>query len=94
MSAIGREGGHSRGARARASQTLNTTSNQSRSSSPAQSFNRPAASEQRVGAGAGVETGRSGSDRAYAASDRDRNRNEPSGDIPSSHSPYTGRDEI
>jgi len=94
MSAIGREGGHSRGARARAAQTPNTTINQSRSSSaPAPSFNR-----------SGLETGRSGSigssssesDRAYAASDRDRdrNRNEPSGDTPSSHSPYTGRDEI
>lgn len=94
MSAIGREGGHSRGARARAAQTPITTSNQPRSSSaPAQSFNR-----------SGLETGRSGSigssssesDRAYAASDRDRdrNRNEPSGDTPSSHSPYTGRDEI
>jgi general stress protein YciG len=98
MSAIGREGGHSRGARARATQTPNTTtptstttSNQSRTSSaPNQNFNRSAASEQRIGAGSSLETGRSGSDRSYAASDRERDR----GDTPSNNAPYTGRDEI
>lgn len=101
MSNIGREGGHSRGARARAAQTPGTTSNQPRTSSaPNQSFNRSASSEQRVGAGSGLESSRSGSvsgsDRAYAASDRDRDRDrsERSGDTPSTNNPYTGRDEI
>ncbi len=100
MSTIGREGGHSRGARARAASTITTSapssnSNQPRTSTASTSnFNRSAQSEQRPGAG--LDAGRSGNDRAsYAASDRDRNRNErSSGDTPSNSGPFSGRDEI
>ena len=110
MSAIGREGGHSRGARARASSSQssgNTSSDFTRNAG--QSFERQVTSER-----SGLEAGRTGStsgqqqrsseQSAYAASDRggsssrsDRERNErerSSSDSPSNHGPFSGRDEI
>jgi general stress protein YciG len=106
MSAIGREGGHSRGARARASQsgTSSSTSTSSTRTSSASNpnYTRPSITE-RSSAGAGLEgrTGSignssSGSERSWAASDRDRDRNrsERSGDNLSTNSPFSGRDEI
>ncbi len=87
MSAIGREGGHSRGARARASSDSN--SSESTRSASNQSFERQVTGE------------RTGSQRsAYTASDRgsSNSRNDPnserSGDNQTSDGPFSGRDEI
>ncbi len=87
MSAIGREGGHSRGARARAGQTGSSTGSRAASTSTP-SYNRPTVSEQRAGVESGSRSGsigtsnageERGTDRAFAASEG---------------RPYSGRDEI
>ena len=102
MSTIGREGGHSRGARARAAQSGSTVSTPQPQPRPASNtpsgspnYRSSVPSEQRAGAGAGLGAGTgssSGSDRSFAASDR--NRTERSSDTISTNSPFTGRDEI
>jgi general stress protein YciG len=82
MSAIGREGGHSRGARARAAQTDTTA--QTRSGGE----DRPLTSS------IGREES---SDRGIAASDRDRshqNRSERSSDQAIAHERFSSREEI
>ena len=56
MSAIGREGGHSRGARARSSQGPDAGTSESTRSASSQSFDRPVTSER-----TGFETGNRGS---------------------------------
>jgi uncharacterized protein len=97
MSAIGREGGHSRGARARATQTSGSTANESSRSGGNQSFDRQVATER-----SGFESGnRSSSPQrsAYNASDRgssrsERSSSERSGDNQTSEGPFSGRDEI
>ncbi len=97
MSAIGREGGHSRGARARAAQSGNrsTTSDFTREAGE-QSFERQVTSER-----SGFEpssrpatTGQQRSpererERGYAS-----NRNERQGDRESNAGPFSSRDEI
>ena len=95
MSAIGREGGHSRGARARAVQGNQST--QPARSQGNQTFNRQVNEERSA-----FETGRavtSGSDRSsFAASERgersDRIDRTDRGDTPTSHDRFQGRDEI
>jgi len=86
MSTIGREGGHSRGARARASQGPATNTNESRHSLGGQSVERQVTSE------------RSGFEQrsAYTASDRgsSNSRSERSADTQTSDGPFSGRDEI
>ena len=101
MSAIGREGGHSRGARARAAQTPGSTassSNRATTTSPSTTNFRSSASssEERAGAGLGASnSGSERSERSFAASDRgSSNRTERSGDTPTSHERFSGRDEI
>jgi uncharacterized protein len=81
MSAIGREGGHSRGARARASQTGNDTSDFA-SSSQSQAFERPANNE---------KSDFESSNRGNQQRSNERLR---SSDAPSDHRPFAGRDEI
>ncbi|HEX9161583.1 MAG TPA: KGG domain-containing protein [Thermoanaerobaculia bacterium] len=102
MSTIGREGGHSRGARARA--TGNTTSDATRSAS-SESFERRYNSERGEfensrPSSIGGSKQHSGEQRAsFSASDRGENsrggneRDERSGDSPS-NGPFSGRDEI
>lgn len=102
MSAIGREGGHSRGARARATNpgsttSTGTTSDTTRSAGP-QSFERQVTSE-RSGFEPGSNRSREPQRSAYAASDRgntgSRNdRSERSGDNQNNDGPFAGRDEI
>lgn len=93
MSAIGREGGHSRGARARAAQsgTRSTTSDFTREAGD-QSFERQVATE-RSGfepSTRPVSTGQQRSqERSYSTS-----RNERQGDRESNAGPFSGRDEI
>jgi uncharacterized protein len=97
MSAIGREGGHSRGARARAQAPAPNTSDFTRSTG-SQPFERPvnverSGFETRPGAVAGPE--RSGDRPSFSASERgsSTSRSERSGDTPS-NGPFSGRDEI
>ena len=81
MSAIGREGGHSRGARARAA-TGNTAPVRSASSGEDRATSSSIGREE-------------SSDRAFAASDRGSNRSErSSSDSPSGHERFSSRDEI
>jgi uncharacterized protein len=99
MSAIGREGGHSRGARARAAQSGSPSTNSPNRSASSQSF-RPSNDERGASAGASFGAQERGSDSGYAGSsnrdrDRDRTRNENrSGDTPSGNVPFAGREEI
>jgi general stress protein YciG len=96
MSTIGREGGHSRGARARASS--GSDSSETTRSVGSQGFERQVTSER-----GGFETGNSSGNQqrsAYTASDRgnsdartERN-SERSGDKQNSDGPFSGRDEI
>ena len=102
MSAIGREGGHSRGARARAN------SSEPESTRP-QSFNRPvnedrsAFGESRAAAaGSFGAQERGSSERGYSGSSSSRSgsnqnsgssKNERGVDTPSSSNPFSGRDE-
>jgi general stress protein YciG len=104
MSAIGREGGHSRGARARAS------SSDTESSSRPQSFNRQVSDDRgafgesraaSAGAAGSFGAQERGSDRGYAGSGNSRSsssnqneRSERGGDTPSSNNPFSGREEI
>jgi uncharacterized protein len=104
MSAIGREGGHSRGARARAGVAGTTTSEER-----PQSFNRQvndersAFSESRAASAGAASFGAQerGSDRGYAGSNNSRGNSggnreseRSSGDTPSNVNPFSGRDEI
>lgn len=97
MSTIGREGGHSRGARARASQGPDNGTSESTRSASNQSFDRPVTSER-----TGFETGNRGSSpqrSAFAASDRNssgsRNeRNSERSNDNQNDGPFSGRDEI
>jgi general stress protein YciG len=106
MSAIGREGGHSRGARARAN------TGDSESNARPQSFNRQvndersAFGESRAASAGGAPSfgaQERGSDRGFAGSNnrggnnQSNNKNERSergGDTPSNNSAFSGRDEI
>lgn len=94
MSAIGREGGHSRGARARAAQTGSTTSDTTRGAGN-QSFERQVTSERGAFEQGGGNRGGARTS-AYSASDRgsSSSRNERSGDRQNSDGPFSGRDEI
>jgi hypothetical protein len=90
MSAIGREGGHSRGARARA---------QSQSGTGNQSLNRQAsASEERSGFDTVGRAPASASDRGFPGNDRGGNgradRSERSADAAGTHERFSSRDEI
>jgi uncharacterized protein len=97
MSAIGREGGHSRGARARTSQGPDTGTTESTRGASNQSFDRPVTSER-----TGFETGNrnaspqrsafGASDRSSSGSRNDRN-SDRSGDN-QNDGPFSGRDEI
>ena len=97
MSAIGREGGHSRGARARASAegSGNTTGDTPRSAGP-QTIERQVTSERSAFEAGGSRGGARTS--AYTASDRgtsrNNERNERSNDRQTNDGPFTGRDEI
>lgn len=101
MSAIGREGGHSRGARARASQTTGTSANDSTRSAGGQGFDRQVSTDRGAfdsGNRPASPTGnppRTGERPSFGASDRNANsRNErASGDTPRQN-PFSGRDEI
>lgn len=98
MSAIGREGGHSRGARARSPQGPGSGTSESSRSASNPSFDRPVTSE-RTGF---IETGNraassqrssySASDRGSSGSRSDRN-SERSGDK-LNEGPFSSRDEI
>ena len=95
MSAIGREGGHSRGARARAAAQggdPNAVTDYTREAGD-QSFEQQVTTERGA-----FESPRaaSGSTRSSHGSDRGngRDRGERSGDTPSDHRPFSGRDEI
>lgn len=93
MSAIGREGGHSRGARARAT-TSGSNANESSRSGGNQSFDRQVATERSVESG-----NRSSSPQrsAYNASDRGTSRTERGGeraDSQTNEGPFSSRDEI
>ncbi len=98
MSAIGREGGHSRGARARAaSQGGDTTSDFARQETTGnQAFAHETTSER----SAFDNTPRPGTSNQrgnYGSSERGNGRdrsNERQGDTPSDHRPFSGRDEI
>lgn len=97
MSAIGREGGHSRGARARAAaQGSNTTSDFTRQTPTGnQAFAHEVTSER--GAFEGSRAASSGTQRSgYNASERSgsRERNEREEDRESDHRPFSGREEI
>ena len=91
MSAIGREGGHSRGARARASSTSTTSTGAgdfARSAGP-QAFEREVTSER-----SGFESSnRTGSQSGNLQLGGERLRSSSS-DQPSDHRPFSGRDEI
>jgi general stress protein YciG len=97
MSTIGREGGHSRGARARASQDTGSSTSESTRSASNQSFDRSATSER-----TGYETGNraatpqrsafTASDRTSSSSRNERN-SERSGDN-QNDGPFSTRDEI
>lgn len=94
MSTIGREGGHSRGARARASQGPGTNTNEPTRNTSSQSVERQVTSER-----SGFEPGnRAGSQQrsAYTASDRgsSNSRSERSADTQTSDGPFSSRDEI
>lgn len=96
MSAIGREGGHSRGARARANQG-GVTDHPSDfvQSGGTQSFEHQVTTE-RSGFERNANPDR-GVDRSYSSADRNRERDrerERSGDTASGNHPYSGRDEI
>lgn len=99
MSAIGREGGHSRGARARASQTTGSSADPTRAGG--QGFDLQVSTDR-----GGFDTGnrpvsaagnqpRTGERPSFGASDRNASsRNErASGDTPREN-PFSGRDEI
>ena len=104
MSAIGREGGHSRGARARAGATGIAETERPQSFNRQVNDERSAFGESR--AAAASSSGASsfgaqerGNDRGYAGSSSSRSNNanrdnDRSGDTPSSHNPFSGRDEI
>ena len=107
MSAIGREGGHSRGARARAGSGPENEQQRPQSFNRQVSDERSAYGESRAeSAGAGASSFGSqerGSDRGYAgtnnsrgnsSSNRERENERSSGDTPSSNNPFSGRDEI
>ena len=99
MSAIGREGGHSRGARARATQTPSSSTSESTRSASNPSFERQVTSER-----TGFETGNRSSNpqrSAYSASDRgtsssrtERNSERSGVDNQNSDGPFSSRDEI
>ena len=96
MSAIGREGGHSRGARARAAQstgsTRSTTSDFARPAGD-QAFERQVTNEK----GGFESTNRSGSagqQQQRSGYSGSRNERERQGDRESSSGPFSGRDEI
>ena len=100
MSAIGREGGHSRGARARATtQAPSSNTSDSTRSAGNQSFERQVTSER-----SGFETGNRSSNpqrSAYSASDRgtssartERNSERSGGDNQNNDGPFSSRDEI
>ena len=97
MSAIGREGGHSRGARARAAQSGSPSTTTPTRNASSQPF-RPSNDERGASAGASFGAQERSSDSGYSAPNRDRDRdrsrneNRSSGDTPSV--PFAGRDEI
>ena len=100
MSAIGREGGHSRGARARAaSQGGDTSSDFARNTTGNQAFAHETNSERGAfenaprAASSGTQQ-RGSSSSSERGNGRDRERNERQGDNPSDHRPFSGRDEI
>jgi general stress protein YciG len=104
MSAIGREGGHSRGARARAAATntpsvggdfeRQVTTERSGFERSGQQIDRPLSSQgNNSNNDRGLDRDRERS--SYAAPDRGGNsRNERSGDNASSHAPFSGRENI
>ena len=97
MSAIGREGGHSRGARARATTPGSNTNEPSRSASN-QSFDRQVTTE-RSGFEPGARPSGNSQRSAYSASDRgnsrtERSSSERSNDNQTSEGPFSSRDEI
>jgi uncharacterized protein len=101
MSAIGREGGHSRGARARASQTTGSSASDSTRSASGQGFDRQVSTDRggfdtgnRPGSAIGNQP-RTGERASFGASDRNASsRNErASGDTPREN-PFSGRGEI
>lgn len=99
MSAIGREGGHSRGARARAASQAGTsnTSDFTRGTGD-QAFGRQVASEpgafesESRAASSGAQ--RSGYGSSERGSSRERNERERQNDTPSDHNRFSGRGEI
>lgn len=97
MSAIGREGGHSRGARARATQGSGSNAGESTRSAGNQSFDRQVATE-RGGFEPGTRPSGGPQRSAYNASDRGNSRtdrsSERTGDDQTSEGPFSSRDEI
>ncbi len=93
MSAIGREGGHSRGARARAGQGATDHPSDFTQGGGSQSFERQVTTER-----SGFERSNNPErnlDRSLNSSDRSSNRDrERSGDTATGNHPYSGRDEI
>ena len=95
MSAIGREGGHSRGARARAAQSegvRSTTSDFTREAGD-QAFERQVATE-RSGFEPSNRPAATGQQRSTEQRGYSSTRNERQGDRESNTGPFSGRDEI
>jgi general stress protein YciG len=88
MSAIGREGGHSRGARARAAATTGNPS----SPAPTSPTSQDQSSSQRMNSGS-FSRNESDSRPAYHADNRDRVRTEERGDRLSGNGSFNDRDE-
>lgn len=98
MSAIGREGGHSRGARARAaSQGDNTASDiASQNTTGNQGFAHEVTSERGAFEGSRAASSSGTQRSSFGASERgnSRERNERESDRESDHGPFSGRGEI
>jgi len=98
MSAIGREGGHSRGARARAASTnVGDSASDYTQEAGSQSFERQLSNER--GAFENTRAASTGSQRGNYTSSSERggngrDRNARQGDSESDHRPFAGRDEI
>ena len=97
MSAIGREGGHSRGARARASQTPGSASDSTRSAG-GQGFDRQVGTAFDSGNRPASTTGnqpRTSERASFSTSDRNSSsRNERASSDTQRENPFSGRDEI
>lgn len=92
MSTIGREGGHSRGARARASQGTGDSLRSARS----QSFDRQGSSERSAFESPGRSGGQQRTAAGFGSSQRggSNSREERDRDALSNSTPFSGRDEI